>query len=803
MAALTADALWIQDTWRLRRVPLQSLDIVETRPGGTELILTFPAEASAERLTLTFASAAEAGRWGREIQDRLGQAGGEGQPDDRHVPDGVSLLGQRPDVPHVVLGQVEYTDRIPRRADRGLQLRAGMRGADAVVELQLRKLPELAWRARQVSGLAVRVEDAGERQRLRLCWYAEEIASLCNHLLVLLILQAVLLFLMGVVCSRLSPLDAPSGETPTERLMAAALGLAMLCAWPLVLVVGLRVLRWPQLLRPVGLAVLAATTGRGLIVWAAHFLAVRVAGATLGQSKLWVLADPVDWAFVIAGAVLCAKAWRLGGHAPEILPPEVQAAAARKGWSGGLLAVTGVYAVVVLGFIGISRYEASAYVLQPGVDPRREHEALLALNEGSAQANKGDLDAAERSWQRALRLWEELTARRAAPPLYRANLAATLNNLGWIRDRRGRLDEAEPYYARAVALMDALPADLPLDALFKQNMAETRQILEGLRGGKSAKVLDEKDRLACRKYEEAHVKADKADAAAEGLYTEAIALWEEILPQATSEQYRRTAPTRLVEAYLLLAELQQRFGKRAQAEASLGKAIDYGEKAVRLEPERALARHNLDVARRQLDGLRDQSLQEEISKLWTAERFADIGDLCRRAIAEQEEQVRLGKDRELAVRRLAYRLDRFAWFLAHCPDGRVRDTKAAVTQARRATELQPDAGDFWFTLTVVQYRNGDWHESLASLEKLKAREGGLDGSGWLVSAMDLYQLKRREEARAAFRKAVEWIDERRRQAEDNPLLRFQFEMMRPGLEALRREAEHLIEGRDPSADRVG
>jgi hypothetical protein len=53
------------------------------------------------------------------------------------------------------------------------------------------------------------------------------------------------------------------------------------------------------------------------------------------------------------------------------------------------------------------------------------------------------------------------------------------------------------------------------------------------------------------------------------------------------------------------------------------------------------------------------------------------------------------------------------------------------------------------------------------------------------------------------RKAVEWVDERKRQAEDNPVLRFQYELMRPALESLRREAEDLLQGKDPADRGIG
>jgi tetratricopeptide (TPR) repeat protein len=109
--------------------------------------------------------------------------------------------------------------------------------------------------------------------------------------------------------------------------------------------------------------------------------------------------------------------------------------------------------------VGISRYDTSAYLLQPGADPLREQQALLALNEGAAQAQNGNLEAADRSFQQALRLWEELTAKPSVPSLYRANLTQTLYNLAWLRHKKGRLDEAEAYYARAVAVGERVASD--------------------------------------------------------------------------------------------------------------------------------------------------------------------------------------------------------------------------------------------------------------------------------------------------------------------------------------------------------
>jgi tetratricopeptide (TPR) repeat protein len=435
-------------------------------------------------------------------------------------------------------------------------------------------------------------------------------------------------------------------------------------------------------------------------------------------------------------------------------------------------------------------------------DARVERQALLALNQGVAHLDRGDLVPGEQAFQQSLRLWEKLAAANPALPARRANLGLTLNNLGWIRQQQGRADEAMKYYARVLTLADG-PADGPqVHKEVKHQVAYAQKALADMRSIQLSKELEKKERAAARVCEEAQVKVGKQGDEAERLYQEAITLWEEILPHATNETYRKSTITRLATTCLQLGNLQQLLGKRAEAETTLAKGIDYGEKAVSLDPDRPLVKRNLELSRQLLDGSREQTLQDEFTKLWEAKRFADAIDRSRRGVEEQEKLLRAGKIPKAEMWRLAYRLTRFAWFLAHCPDWRLRDTEAAVQHARRATELQPDRGDFWSMLATVQYRNGDWQDSLASLAKTKARVGGYDGSGWLLVAMNRHQLKQKEEARVALREGVAWIEERRRQAEGNALLRAQFELMRHSLEDLRREAESLIEGKEPAGDKL-
>jgi tetratricopeptide (TPR) repeat protein len=803
MAALTTDALWIQDAWQLRQVPLRNLQRIETALKGKEVVLTFLPEVSPEKLILAFPSAAAREDWNRKLQVQQSLLP-ETPSADRYLPEGVALVQRASDIPHVGLGRVTFTEHTPREAERGLQLRAGIRGADAVIDVETQKCPEMGWRACRLSGLAVRVEESEDRQRLRLRGYAEKVDALVKRILLVLAIQAALLTFSEVVCASFSPFYVPTGQTPEQALVSVGQGLGLIYAWPLVMLALVWLFRWPQLLRIAGIAVLVAMTGRGLVLILAHFLAFQGAEDALAGKAFWPLVDPVDWAFILAGVLFCVRAWRLARDAKGMLPPHAQPdSTARKRWGRGLLALTSVYALALLSFVAVARYQASAYLAQPGFDARREEEALRALNEGSVLANKGELVAADRSLQRSLQIWEELTKGRSVPAAYRRNLAMTLYDLGWIREKQRRGDEAEKYYTRAVAIGDELAGEPALDRELSKTLDDARQALASLHGGRDLKALEEKDQAAARKYEEAQVQAEKGDAGAATLYREAIATWEEILPRATNEQYRRAAVVRLATAYLLLGELKQKLGDRSQSEAALKKAIEYGEKAVAQEPDRPLTKHNLEVARRMLDGLHELAHQEEIARLWSAERFADAFDLFTRRIEDEEQQLRSGKDRETATQRLAYRLDRFAWFLAHCPDGRVRDTKAAVKHAARATELQPDVGDYWYTLAMVRYRDGQWRDSLAALDKVKTQEGDYDASAWLLVAMNRHQLKQKEDARAALRKAGEWMATQQRKAEGNALLRFQYETIRPSIEALKKEAENLIEGKDPAGERVG
>ena len=797
MAALTPDALWIQDTARLRLIALQELEVAQP-VNGAELAISPAPSGGGGKLTLTFDDTTQAKRWYDRIQACQSRLSPAAPSDGRRVPEAVALVRRAPDVPHVGLGRVTFLHGSAQTADQGAQLRAGILGADAVIDLRRKKCPEIGRAARQVTGLAVRVDDEDGRKRLRGKWYAEEVAALTTRMLLLVGSIALLQFLIYGLLTGKSKFIAATGESLEESVLSAGLGTLIIYAWPLVAVALLRVLRWRELLRVAGFAVLIATTIRGLTAISAYLIAAVNSGAAIDKRGIGMLLDPFEWAFIIIGGVLCARAWRLAGRANQILPDEARVASMpRKVWSRGLLATTGIYALLCFGFVAVSGYEIGAYMNQPGIDPLREHQALLALNEGVTHSDKKDFAAAEKSFQQSLRIWEDLASKPGAPSAYRANLAVTLRNLGWLRLRLSRNDEAEKYYTRVVQLADQLVRDPDLDDDTKKTFAEARAVLADLRGEKSLKLLEEKENAAIRTYEEA--QASDEPSKAEGLVRQAIAAWEALLPQSDNPSYTKTATSRLATAYLWLGELEQQLDKRSDSEVSLKKAINFGERAVSMDPTRPLPKHNLQEVelRRTARGVFRQSSVSSGGRQVSLrdERFREAIDFLKAAASsELEDRVNSGKDLETAVPALAYRLNRLAWLLAHCPDEHIRDTKASVNYARQAVNARGDVTDFWHTLAIVQYRNGDWRDSLSSLEECKAKQGEFDAFDWLLSAMNLFRLNRMKEAESAFLKSDQWMREAGRRAERDATSRLEYESMRPSVEALRREAQALIDG---------
>jgi WD40 repeat protein len=132
---------------------------------------------------------------------------------------------------------------------------------------------------------------------------------------------------------------------------------------------------------------------------------------------------------------------------------------------------------------------------------------------------------------------------------------------------------------------------------------------------------------------------------------------------------------------------------------------------------------------------------------------------------------------------LARHCNNLAWSLATGPQS-ARDPQRSLRLSRRAIELVP-AAIYLNTLGVAQYREGQYAEAIATLEKsLTAGKGEADAFDLFFLAMARFKLGRVAEARADFDRAVRW-------RRDHPNLPAQWS---EDLNMFQAEAEDLLHG---------
>lgn len=784
VAAFVGDAVWIQpvgDPGALFRVPLSGVE-VEHSPALRRLTLSPGGASATGSTTMLFGCAADEALWREAFHARPSTAPAATAPGAGSVVSAVCLRGSGHPGPSHSIGPLEALGPSDAAADAALQLRAAVLGADAIVGVRHDAIMKRSRTFRYASGTAVRASDEESRERLRSAWYAEKVGSLVRRCLVILSIV--------VACDVLAESWLSSGAG--GRITLPALGGALAAtlpwiAWPFILVLFLGWSHWPGFLRPLAVAVLAPTTLSGLASLLAHLAAL--ARASVGGMMLGVLFNPLMWGIVVWGAVLAMSLWRLAAARDRLQGGGRASVSAAGVWMP--LAASLLYACVLSAYACKARYESSTYLLQPGVNLRAESVAGAVLDEGIAALERNDIEAAERALQQARLQWERLTEAPPVPLHYHTNLGYALNNLSWLREAQGRTDEAQRYAKRCVAMERTVTGGGPDDAEFREVLGTAKEALARLEGNAAAGAFAASDNAARLKYEEAIVRADEDVEDACRLMNEAIEGWERMLGGSVGEGDRSILVQRLGYAHLRLAAFEEAAGNLGAARTELQKGIDRLERLKDSESDGVLLARNLGAAREHLDALHEREFREGVERLTAAERFDDAIDAYRRGIAELE-----GMESDSARQRLAHRLDDFAWFLVHCPVERFRDGPTALLHARRAADLDPDDASHQYTLAMVAYRNGAWKESLAALEQEEAIVGSSDSGDCFLRAMILVRLGRRDDAAAAFRRGKEGLDELERRARENPLFRLRHDMIRPVLDAMRQEAEDLLEGRD-------
>jgi tetratricopeptide (TPR) repeat protein len=133
-----------------------------------------------------------------------------------------------------------------------------------------------------------------------------------------------------------------------------------------------------------------------------------------------------------------------------------------------------------------------------------------------------------------------------------------------------------------------------------------------------------------------------------------------------------------------------------------------------------------------------------VSLLWQLDRQTEAAEPYRKAFELGQEAPDVN--------------NQLAWFLATNPEPRLRDAAVAVRLAQQAVNAKERSGDYRNTLGVAHYRNGDDRAAVAELKTAMGLRKGGDGFDWFFLAMAHWRLGERDEARAWFDRAVQWMD---------------------------------------------
>jgi tetratricopeptide (TPR) repeat protein len=383
-----------------------------------------------------------------------------------------------------------------------------------------------------------------------------------------------------------------------------------------------------------------------------------------------------------------------------------------------------------------------------------------------------DLDRvgeAREAYDQAVRFYEQFL--REAPDDREApvKLANTLVNKATLYSSRDQPEEKEALYQRSLEHLRAVVKASPNDSFNKFELAlglddQGELLLATGRSRQAEEVIREaltirqavRDSGWKKGYIELYLARSHANVgsvlAAAGRMGEAERSYQEALTllDRTSRDYPGSAPlaTGSAQALAGLADVIKQTSRSREAEELRRQVIRQYERLRTDFPDDPQHRRNLVVNYLKL-----------VSLLWELGRQSEAAEPLRKALELDPEDPAVNDER--------------AWFLATCPEPRLRDGAAAVRFATKAVAARPQRGSYQTTLGVAHYRKGDDRAAITALEEaIKLRPGGSSADGFFL-AQACWRLGQRDQARAWFQRAVEWMDKRAPQ--DEELLRFRKE----------------------------
>jgi serine/threonine protein kinase/tetratricopeptide (TPR) repeat protein len=388
---------------------------------------------------------------------------------------------------------------------------------------------------------------------------------------------------------------------------------------------------------------------------------------------------------------------------------------------------------------------------------------------GNALRGMGNVCEAREAYDQAADLHEGLLRESPGDAHYQVALANTLLNKAGMLSRRDQAEEWKPIFRRIVLLDRAAVDSAPNNPNFKAELALALQgqglfCLQTGRRSEAEDALREAleihkelvagghlkgyiESYAARNY----IQVGRVLAAAgqmgdaENLYREAVSLLDRSLKDLPeSVRHREELAQTLIGQADLLKDPARRqevveIRRRVIQQYETLRADSPKERKYRL----ALALHYLRL----------------VSLLWELRQQTEAAELLRKSLELDPEYPAVNNE--------------LAWFLATTSELGLRDSGLAVRLAKKAVDSQRQSCDYWNTLGVAHYRNGDDKGAIAALETaMRLREGG-DSFDWFFLAMAHWRLGDRDKAQTWFDRAVQWMDKHK--PHDAQLRRFRAE----------------------------
>jgi tetratricopeptide (TPR) repeat protein len=386
-----------------------------------------------------------------------------------------------------------------------------------------------------------------------------------------------------------------------------------------------------------------------------------------------------------------------------------------------------------------------------------EHNRKLALSYracGNVLRDLGETPDARAAYQQAVELQERLMAESPGNLDLQVALSNTLLNLTTTMSPQGEAEEIEKVFRRVVKLdRAAVDADGP-GSRFLPELALALDGL-GMRLLDSGKIDDARAAIdeSLKTYKEllkVHAQNDnfkryvarsytnhgRVLAAAgevqdaEQAHKEAVTLLTTLVARAGANPFFRMELAITLSSW---ADLLKKTDRQKDAEDLLRQAIGHYKTLKGGFPEARRNSQQLVV-----------SYMKLVSWLWEFGREGDAVEPYRLAFEVAPDDPVVNND--------------LAWILATNPERRLWKPAEAVRLAQQAVKARPRDGNFWNTLGVAHYRNGDDKAAIAALETSMKLSTGGDGSDWFFLAMAHWRLGDRDEARKWFGQAVRWMD---------------------------------------------